>query len=134
MDVNGMKNIVILKNLPSNLLEEAIIVVKDKRKAVDIDCLKNTNSKEKNREEIVQGYMKEEDFKKIERIERDNRQFVVKEAEMVIKNYLQRMEDGQRVIDKNKLKKKYNRLKYINFVLLAISILSTLVCIARWII
>ena len=119
------------KNIGDIIIDEAIIVVKDKRKAVDIDCLKNTNSKEKNKEEIVQGYMKDEDFKKIERIERDNRQFVVKEAEMVIKNYLQRIEDGQRVIDKNKLKKKYNRLKYINFVLLAISILSTLVCVAR---
>lgn len=131
MDVNNMKNIIILKNLPSNILEEAIVVVKNKKKAIDTDCLKNTNNilKEKNKDDVVQGYMNEEDFKKIEKIERDNREFVVKEAEMVIKNYLDKLEDGQRVIDRNKLQKKYNRLKYMNFVLLVISVLSTLICL-----
>lgn len=131
MDVNNMKNIIILKNLPSNILEEAIVVVKNKKKAIDTDCLKNTNNilKEKNKDDVVQGYMNEEDFKKIEKIERDNREFVVKEAEMVIKNYLDKLEDGQRVIDRNSLQKKYNRLKYMNFVLLVISVLSTLICL-----
>lgn len=131
MDVNGMKNIIILKNLPSNILDEAIIVVKEKKKALDIDCLKNSKAKERKKEEILQGYMKDEDLKKFEKIEKDNRQFVVKEAELVINNYLQRIEDNKNIIDKNKLKIKYNKLKYINFVLLAISILSTCVCMAR---
>lgn len=134
MDVNEMKNIVILKNLPSNILEEAIVIVKDKKKALDIDCLKSSNSKEKNKEEILQGYMKNEDLKKFEKVEKDNRKFVVKEAEMVINSYLQRIEENKNIIDKNKLRVKYNKLKYINFVLLAISILSTCVCIAKWII
>lgn len=131
MDVNEMKNIVILKNLPSNILEEAIVIVKDKKKALDIDCLKSSNSKEKNKEEILQGYMKNEDLKKFEKVEKDNRKFVVKEAEMVINSYLQRIEENKNIIDKNKLRVKYNKLKYINFVLLAISILSTCVCIAK---
>lgn len=131
MDVNEMKNIVILKNLPSNILEEAIVIVKDKKKALDIDCLKSSNSKEKNKEEILQGYMKNEDLKKFEKVEKDNRKFVVKEAEMVINSYLQRIEDNKNITDKNKLRVKYNKLKYINFVLLAISILSTCVCIAK---
>ncbi len=121
MEMNNVKNVIILKNLPSNILDEAIVVVKNKKKA-DIDCFKNN---------AVQGYMKDDDFKKIEAIEKDKREYVVKEAEMVIKNYLDRLEDGQRVIAKNKLQKKYKRMKYINFVLLIISMMSTLVCLAK---
>ena len=125
MEMNNVKNVIILKNLPSNILDEAIVVVKNKKKA-DIDCLKN-----RNKDDATQGYMNESDFKKIEAIEQDNREYVVKEAEMIIKNYIEKMEDGQKVIAKNKLQKKCKRLKYINAVLLIVSIMSTLICIAK---
>ena len=32
MDKENIKNIIILKNLPSNLIDEAIMVIKDKKK------------------------------------------------------------------------------------------------------
>lgn len=32
MDVSNMKNIIVLKNLPSNLVEEAIVVLKENKK------------------------------------------------------------------------------------------------------
>lgn len=37
---NNSKNIVILKNLPSNIVEEAIVVVKNKKNIMDINSLK----------------------------------------------------------------------------------------------
>lgn len=133
MDTNNMKNIVILKNLPSNLVEEAIIVVKDKKEAIDVDFLKEKEvSKEKNKKKnVIQGYMKEEDFKKIERIQKDNRVYVVKEAEMIVNDYLTKIEDNKNFKAKEKMEKMYHKLKYINFVLLAVSVLSTLICIIK---
>lgn len=133
MDTNNMKNIVILKNLPSNLVEEAIIVVKDKKEAIDVNFLKEKEvSKEKNKKKnVIQGYMKEEDFKKIERIQKDNRVYVVKEAEMIVNDYLTKIEDNKNFKAKEKMEKMYHKLKYINFVLLAVSVLSTLICIIK---
>lgn len=45
MNINNMKNIVIVKDLPSNLVEEAIIVIKDKNKIKNMEEL--TAEKEK---------------------------------------------------------------------------------------
>ena len=119
---NNYKNIVILKNLPSNILEEAIIVVKDKKNTADIDYLKKMSL-------FNYSNMKEDDFNRLKNIPKESRTYVIKEAESVIKNYIEKIEDGRKVIARNRLKKKYNRLKYINFILLIISILSTILCI-----
>lgn len=37
MKTDVMKNVIILKNLPSNLIDEAIVIVKDKKKIKDIN-------------------------------------------------------------------------------------------------
>ena len=76
---NNSKNIVILKNLPSNILEEAIIVVKDKKSIVDIDYLKKMSFL--NYSTIMQGNMKEDDFNKLKKIPKESRTYVIKEAE-----------------------------------------------------
>jgi len=34
MDIQNMKNMVVLKNLPSNLVEEAFVVLKDNVKSI----------------------------------------------------------------------------------------------------
>ena len=124
---NNSKNIVILKNLPSNILEEAIVVVKDKKSIVDIDYLKKMSFF--NYSNIVQGNMKEEDFNKLKKIPKESRTYVIKEAENVIRNYIEKMEDGRKIIARNTLKKKYNRLKYINLILFIIALFSTVLCI-----
>ena len=51
--MDNQKSIVVLKNLPSNLLEEAVVVVKTKKSIMDIDYLKKVsflNFKNKNAE------------------------------------------------------------------------------------
>lgn len=132
MDINNMKNIIILKNLPSNLVEEAIVVVRNKKEIVDINySTKKEKAKEKNKKTVIQGYMKEEDFKKIEKIQKDNREYVIKEAEIVVSEYLNRIEDLKNYKEKEKLERKYNKIKYINMVLIVTSFLSTLICIIK---
>ena len=46
MKMNNMKNIVILKNLPSNIIEEAIVVVKNKKQILDDVDINNKNKNE----------------------------------------------------------------------------------------
>ena len=71
MNKEGMKNIVILKNLPSNLIEEAIMVVKDKSKIKNFDFCEyikdggenfSTNRERREKSRVIQGYMKEEEL------------------------------------------------------------------------
>ena len=101
MSIENVKNVIILKNLPSNLIDEAIMVVKDKKKVKNLDYsnlikdggenFSTLNSKhEKNR--VIQGYMKEEDLKNIEKIKKEDRKYVIKEAEMVVTNYISKIE------------------------------------------
>ena len=69
MDKENIKNIIILKNLPSNLIDEAIMVIKDKKKTKDFNYSDLATEQEEYNEKhkVIQGYMNEEDLKKIEK-------------------------------------------------------------------
>ena len=111
MNQGGLKNMVVLKNLPSNIVEEAIIVLK-------------TNKKIKQVEKI-------EKEKSIESPEIKNREndYILKEAEMLVNTYIAKLEDKKKIreITNKKEKQKYNRIKnyaYISsFVILIESII-----------
>lgn len=98
MDKSNMKNMVVLKDLPSNIVEEAIVVLKSNRKINKI-----IQSKNKKTEKTVQIKNKED------------KQYIVKEAEMIISNYINEIENPK-ITNKGQknLQKKYNRLKRIN--------------------
>ncbi|MGN1300791.1 MAG: hypothetical protein ACI4VC_05555 [Clostridia bacterium] len=122
MNKSNMKNVIILKNLPSNLIDEAIMVVKDKKKVKDINYSDFIKYKEENG--IIQGDMKLEDLRKIENIKKEDRKYVIKEAEVVVTNYIRRIEDNlsDRKIDK--LKKSYKKSKLLNAFLAITTIIS----------
>ena len=122
MNKSNMKNVIILKNLPSNLIDEAIMVVKDKKKVKDINYSDFIKYKEENG--IIQGDMKLEDLRKIENIKKEDRKYVIKEAEVVVTNYIRRIEDNlsDRKIDK--LKKSYKKSKLLNAFLATTTIIS----------
>ena len=127
MKMNNMKNIVILKNLPSNIIEEAIVVVKNKKQIFDdVDI----NSKNKNE---VQGYMSNDDFKKMEKIKQESREYVVKEAESVIANYLEKVSDRERRKKRKNIEARYYKIKYMNIALILLTMMSTIICIVKWI-
>ena len=109
---NNMKNIVVLKNLPSNLVDEAIVILKN-----------NKNAKKLER---VQKNIASNNFK----AEQDN-SYVIKEAESVISSYIAKMEKGKKVkISKNNIETKYRKIKIYSIfvsVILAICLIRTVI-------
>lgn len=106
MNTGSMKNIVILKDLPSNLVEEAIVFLKENQKLkkpelIDIDIKpKKINTVEK-----------EENIKK-----KNSKDYIVNEAQMLIADYISKLENKNRKEDISyiKLKKKYQLLKKVS--------------------
>ena len=47
MQANSVKNIVIIKNLPSNIVEEAIVILKSNKYAKKLQMIEKNNNKEK---------------------------------------------------------------------------------------
>lgn len=123
MDTQKMKNVIILKNLPSNLIDEAIMVVKDKNKVKDINYSDFIKYKEENG--IIQGSIKPEELKKIESIKKESRKYVIKEAEVVVTNYIKRIEDNLSDKKIDQLKKSYKKSKVLN-IFLALTTIITL--------
>lgn len=107
MNENEMKNIVILKDLPSNIVGEAIVILKENVKAKKI---------EKKKEKVtIGGKTNEKDY-------------IVKEAKSVIANYISSIEKPKQLeMSNNKLKRKYENLKKVTIFFAITAILGILV-------
>lgn len=99
METSHMKNMVILKNLPSNLVEEAIIILKSSKKVKKLEKIDK-----KNNSNPAQTLKKEKDY-------------ILKEAEMLVSSYISKLEDKQEQKQYGTIKnnKKYIRLKKYAF-------------------
>ena len=98
---NGLKNIVVLKNMPSNLVEEAIVILKNREIA-------------KKFEYIDRKYKAKKDNAK------DTKDYIVKEAESVLESYINEIENK----GKQKLNLKFNiKYKSLKIYSIVISIL-----------
>lgn len=98
-----MKNIVVLKDLPSNIIEEAIVILKTNKNAKKFEYIENgtkgrcvENTKEKN--------------------------YIVKEAEYVISNYISQQESWKNKKSQNS--KKVKMLKLYSIITSAILIIG----------
>ncbi len=112
MDISSMKNMIVLKNLPSNIVEEAIVVLKTNKKIKKPELAQNKSENFKN------GKNNKED--------KCNQDYIVKEAELVISNYISKIED-QDMKGKKELKqleKKYKNLKFCTVGIIVVMILS----------
>lgn len=99
MDVSNMKNIVVLKNLPSNIVDEAIVILKSNKQA-------------KKLEYVDKGSQFEYNEKK------NSKDYLIKEAESVISNYISKIENGKSSASKGynvSIEKKYKKLKIYSF-------------------
>lgn len=139
MKTDVMKNVIILKNLPSNLIDEAIVIVKDKKKIKDINYSEfikdggekfSSSSNRQTSNRVIQGYMKEEDLKKLEDTKKEDRKYVIKEAEIVVSNYLSKIDNKMPEKKIKRLEKSYKRAKKISIILGIISIVSIICAIA----
>ena len=108
METSKLKNMVVLKNLPSNIVEEAIIVLKTNKKAKKLQKI----------EKIKQTTKGDEDKK--------DKDYILKEAEMIVNNYISKIEnkDNSKIIINKDSNEKYKNLKKY-------AIATTIVCIIQ---
>lgn len=116
MDNNNMRNIVILKDLPSNLIEEAFVVLKKNQKIKKPEYIENKNNNFEH---------------KIDR--EDENEFIIKEAELLISNYISKVEDQDLLKNKYNanLTKKYKNLKRFSIILSGLVIVAFYIIIGR---
>ena len=95
MESSDMKNMVVLKNLPSNMVEEAIIIFKENQKVREKEFIEKGNK-----------------INSIE-IQTKSKDCILKEAEMLVTDYINKIETKKKLEkgDKN-IMIKYKRLRY----------------------
>lgn len=107
MNKNNFKSIVVLKNLPSNIVDEAIVILKPNKKNKKIEIIDKKNNAKTNNHEF------------------QNNIHVVSEAEMIVNNYISMIEKKEADNENNNIfKAKYKRLKKYSLVSSAILIMS----------
>lgn len=94
MNTGKMKNIVILKNLPSNVVEEAIVFLKANQKILKTEVVDNKSSN-----------------RNFER--KNTKDYIINEAEMVISNYVSNLENSKKIDQSKKLEIKYKKLQKV---------------------
>ena len=106
MPNSNMKNIVVLKNLPSNLVDEAIVILKSNKNAKKLQYIERNNQIEYNNA-------------------KDNKDYVIKEAESVISSYISKIERNKKIrIFDNNIEKKYKKIKTYSIIVSIILILG----------
>ena len=115
MNQSNLKNMVILKNLPSNLVEEAIVILKNNKKINKLEKIEKTKSTEK-----ISGDKKENEY-------------IIKEAEMLISNYISDLEEKkeQKKSNNQKVKKKYKKLKIYAYICSFLIIIESIFLIIK---
>lgn len=99
MSQGDLKNMVVIKNLQSNIVEEAIVILKSNKKIKQVEKIekKQVNNNLENKK-------KEKDY-------------IIKEAEMLIANYISTLEQKKKSISNNKkLNKKYIKVRNYAFI------------------
>jgi len=109
MNSEKMKNMIVLKNLPSNIVDEAIIVLKDNKKAKSFKKLEKQNN----------GIISQE----------ETEDYIINEAEMVISNYLSKVEKEKQIktYSMKKMEDKYKKLKITSIILGVIVLINAII-------
>ncbi len=95
MDISKMKNIVVLKNLPSNIIDEAIVILKSNKKIKKLEKIENSKNS-----------------KQIGEVEK-NKDYMVKEAEMLVADYISKIENEEKIVINKETKKVVKRSKLL---------------------
>ena len=110
MEASNLKNMVVLKNLPSNIVDEAIIVLKATKKTKKLQKIEN--------KKILENQENKKD-----------KEYILKEAEMIVNNYISKIEnkENDKIIISKDTEGKYKKLKKY-------AIATTIMCIIQAII
>ena len=111
MNFKVMKNIVVLKNLPSNIIDEAIVILKDNSKIKSLEAIE--------KKELIEAKNKTS----------INKEYILKEAEMVISNYISDVKEEKQLksVNVKALEKQCKRLKRLLAVIAMLAFLSIVV-------
>ena len=107
METSNLKNMVVLKNLPSNIVDEVIIVLKANKKTKKLQKIEN--------KKILENQENKKD-----------KEYILKEAEMIVNNYISKIEnkENDKIIISKDTDGKYKKLKKY-------AIATTLLCIIQ---
>lgn len=112
MEESKLKNMVVLKNLPSNIVDEAIVVLKTNKK------VKKLQKIEKNKNVVCNGD------------EKKDKEYILKEAEMLVNSYISKIENNDKKNIFNKeAREKYNKLKKYAIAITIMSLLQAILII-----
>ena len=113
MNNEGLKNIVLLKDLPSNLIEEAIIVLKENKKIHKVQKIIDINNEKKRQKNDKPNKNKNENNLNNNEILNKNidNDYIIKEAYMLLDDYTKRIET-ETPSWKNNVKKLERKYKY----------------------
>ncbi len=112
MEASQLKNMVVLKNIPSNIVDEAIIVLKTNKK------VKKLQRVEKNKNIVGNEN------------EKKDKEYILKEAEIIVNNYISKIENNEKKNIFNKeAKEKYSKLKKYSIAITIMCILQAIVII-----
>lgn len=110
MESSDMKNMVVLKNLPSNMVEEAIIIFKENQKVMEKELIDKSNKINFSEPQTK------------------SKEYILKEAEMLVTDYINKIEEKSKTnkTEKN-LKSKYKNLKKYSIVSTVLLIISLII-------
>ncbi len=124
MGETKMKNMIVLRNLPSNVIEEAFVIVKSAKKAKDLERIEK---KEESKKTVNHAKNKE---KTNEKSNKNN--YIIKEAEIVISSYIESLELKEKKISTmNKKDNKNTKLKIYSCLTTIIILVQILITYLR---
>ena len=93
MESSMMKNMVILKNLPSNIIDEAIVILKSNKKVKNLELIEA--NKKSTKENGINS----------------NKEYVLKEAEIILSDCVKVLENKkEKTLTNKEIMKKYKKL------------------------
>lgn len=116
MKESNLKNMVILKDLPSNIVEEAIVILKSNKKAKKLEKIERNKKAEKNTSN-----------------RKKDKTYILKEAEMIVSSYISEIEGkkhNKEVLNK-KVGKKYKKLRAYAYISSIIIIVQTIILLIK---
>lgn len=107
MENKQLKNMIVLRNLPSNIIEEAIVVLKQNKKIQLPEMI------EKNKE--------------ISHCEEEKNDYILKEAEFVVSNYISNIEKEKKMKNHKNIETKYKQTRVFSIVMLVLFVLQFII-------
>ena len=107
MEASNLKNMVVLKNLPSNIVDEAIIILKNSKKIKKLEKVENNKTTNKKEKQTTQ------------------KDYILKEAEMLVNSYVSKIENKEdKKFEDNKMQQKYKKIKKYSIITTIIGVIE----------